>query len=209
MVTVADPSFQLVHSPGGTYHLIRDVPQSAAIAVVPTGGRHEPVDDRFQMLVAQSQVTPGLHVETGGIDIHVKTAALVHFHVTQVKHPADLLQFPQSGFTDQDRTEQLEGVVAAQAAVRHELPMRTGGMVITFHRNLDAGFLELACKPFTGTVVGLDLDTELAVESIVQRSCRRMDIRTVPTLIHPAQGIHHKTVIAVGYHSCDFRAGNT
>ena len=56
--------------------------------------------------------------------------------------------------------------------------MRTGGMVITFHHNLDTGLPELACEPFTGAVVSLDLDTELAGESIIQCSCRRMDIQT-------------------------------
>ena len=140
--------------------------------------------------------------------MHVKPAALVHFHVTQLKHPADLLQFPQAGFTDQDRTDQLEGVVAVQAAVRHELPMRTGGMVITFHRHCDPGFPELACEPFTGTVVSLDLDTELAVESVIQCGCCRMDVQTALTFPHPAQGVHHETVIAVGHHPRDIRTGN-
>ena len=142
--------------------------QSLAIVVIPAGCRHKLVDDRFQMFVTQGQVTPGLHAETGGIDMHVKPAAPVHFHVTQVKHPADLLQFPQAGFADQYRTDQFESVVTAYTAVRHELPMRTGGMVVAFYRNLDTGFPELACEPFTGTVVGLDLDTELAVESIIK-----------------------------------------
>ena len=140
--------------------------------------------------------------------MHVKPAALVHFHVTQVKHPADLLQFPQAGFTDQDRTDQLECVVTVQAAVRHELPMRTGGMVITFHHNLYPGLPELTCEPFTGAVISLDLDTELAVESVIQRCCRRMDVQTALAFPHPAQGVHHETVIAVGHHPCDFRAGN-
>ena len=53
--------------------------------------RDRPVDDRFQVLVAQGQVTPGFHVETGGIDMYVKPAAPVHLPVTQVEHPADLL----------------------------------------------------------------------------------------------------------------------
>ena len=44
-------------------------------------------------IVAQGQVAPGLHAETGGIDMHVKPAAPVHLHITQLKHPADLLQF--------------------------------------------------------------------------------------------------------------------
>jgi len=86
--------------------------------------------------------------------------------------------------------------------------MRTGGMVITFHHNLDTGLPELACEPFTGAVVSLDLDTELAGESIIQCSCRRMDIQTALTFIHPAQGVHDKTVITVGHHPCDFRTGN-
>ena len=67
--------------------------QPTAIVVVPAGCRHEPVDDRFQVFVAQGQVAPGLHAETGGIDMHVKPAAPVHLHITQLKHPADLLQF--------------------------------------------------------------------------------------------------------------------
>ena len=78
------------------------------------------------MLVVQGQVTSGLHAETGGIDMHMKPAAPVHLHLTQVKHPADLLQFPQAGFTDQYRTDQLESVVTAYTAVRHELPIWTG-----------------------------------------------------------------------------------
>ena len=114
MVAVADPSFQLLHRPGRTYHPVRYMTQSLAIVVVPAGCRHKLVDDRFQMFVTQGQVTPGLHAEAGGIDMHVKPAALVHLHVTQVKHPADLLQFPQAGFTDQDRTDQFEGIVAVQ-----------------------------------------------------------------------------------------------
>ena len=182
--------------------------QSLAIVVIPAGCRHEPVDDRFQMFVTQGQVTPGRHAETGGIDMHVKPAALVHLHLTQVKHPADLLQLPQAGFADQYRTDQLESVVAAYTVVRHKLPIRTSGMVIAFHHNLDTGLPEFACEPFTGAVVGLDLDTELAVESIVQRRCHRMDIRTALTFPHPAQGVHYKTVIAVGHHPGDFRTGN-
>jgi len=67
--------------------------QATAIVVVPAGCRYEPVDDRFQVLVAQGQVTPGFHAETGGIDMYMKPAAPVHLHVTQVKHPAALLQF--------------------------------------------------------------------------------------------------------------------
>ena len=67
--------FQVVHRPGGTYHPVRDMTQATAIVVVPTGCRHEPVDDRFQVLVAQGQVTPGFHAETGGIDMHMKLAA--------------------------------------------------------------------------------------------------------------------------------------
>jgi len=140
--------------------------------------------------------------------MYVKPAAPVHLHVTQVEHPADLLQFPQAGFTDQDRTDQLEGVVTAYTAVRHELPIRTGAMVIAFHHNLDPRLPELAREPFTGAVVGLDLDTELAVESIVQHRCHRMDTQTVLTFPHPAQGVHYKTVITIGHHSGDFRAGN-
>ena len=110
MVTVTDPSFQLVHHPGGTYHPVRDMTQATAIVVVPAGCRYEPVDDRFQVLVAQGQVTPGFHAETGGIDMYMKPAAPVHLHVTQVEHQADLLQFPQAGFADQYRTDQLECV---------------------------------------------------------------------------------------------------
>ena len=118
--------------------------------------------------------------------MYVKPAAVVHLHPTQLKHPADLLQLPQAGFTDQYRTDQLEGVVAVQTAVRHELPVWTGGMVIAFHRNLDPGLPELACEPFTGTVVRLDLDTELAVESIIQCGCHRMDVQTALAFPHPA-----------------------
>ena len=81
-------------------------------------------------------------------------------------------------------------------------------MVVAFHRNLDAGLPELACEPFTGTVVGLDLDTELAVESVIRCGCRRMDIQTLLTFPHPAQGVHYKAVIAVGHHSRNFRTGN-
>ena len=80
-------------------------------------------------------------------------------------------------------------------------------MVIAFHHNLDPRLPELAREPFTGAVVGLDLDTELAVESIIQRGCRRMGIRTVLTFPHPAQGVHYETVIAVGHHPGDFRTG--
>jgi len=209
MVTVADPAFQIVHRPGGTYHPVRDMAQSTAIVVIPAGCRHELVDDRFQMFVTQGQVTPGLHAETGGIDMHVKPAAPVHFHVTQVEHPADLLQLPQPCFADKDRTDQLEGVVSVYTAVRHEFPMRTGGMVVTFHRNLDIGLPELACEPFTGAVVSLDLDTELAVESVIRCGCQRLNIRTALTFPHPAQGIHYKAVVSVGHHSRDFRTGNT
>ena len=66
--------------------------QSLAIVVIPAGCRHEPVDDRFQMFVTQGQVTPGRHAETGGIDMHVKPAALVHLHLTQVKHQTAAIQ---------------------------------------------------------------------------------------------------------------------
>ena len=94
MVTVADPAFQLVRRPGGTYHPVRNMAHSTAVVVVLAGCRHEPVDDRFQGLVAQGQVMPGLHAETGGIDMHVKSAAPVHLNITQLKHPADPLLFP-------------------------------------------------------------------------------------------------------------------
>ena len=35
-----------------------------------------------------------------------------------------------------------------------------------------------------------------------------MSIRTALTFPHPAQGVHYKTVIAVGHHPGDFRTGN-
>ncbi len=108
-------------------------------------------------------------------------AALVHLRITRVKRPTDLLQFPQPRFADQNRADRLEGVATAQTAARHELPMRTDGMVMIFYHNLDPGLPGLGCEPFTGTVIGLDLDTELAVESVIQRGCRRMDIQTALT----------------------------
>ena len=81
-------------------------------------------------------------------------------------------------------------------------------MIVAFHHNLDPRLPELAREPFTGAVVGLDLDTELTVESVIRCGCRRMSIRTALTFPHPAQGVHYKTVIAVGHHPGDFRTGN-
>ena len=85
--------------------------QTFAVSVVPACSRHKGINQVLKVLVGQSQISLGIHVEARRIQMDMQPATVVYFGIAEVEHPADLLQLFQSGFADQYRAEQLEGIV--------------------------------------------------------------------------------------------------
>lgn len=131
--------------------------QAFAVAVIPAGARHERINERFDMLIRQSQILPCVDAEIGSVHMDMETAALVHFDIAGIQHPAYGFQFLQAFLADQYRTDQFECIPALEAAVGHQLPVSPCIMIVAFHDHMDSSVPEFSGKPLAGTVVGFDL----------------------------------------------------
>ena len=138
--------------------------------------------------------------------MNVKSAAIVHLDVAKVENPAHLFQLIESAFTVEDWANQLEGVVAREAAVGHQFPMvGVVGVVVALHLHPNPCCVEFARQPFTCAIVGFYFNPKAAVESVVYLWCDgggSLCCHVGHTLHHALVYILHEAIIAVGNQVC-------
>lgn len=122
---------QAVYRPYRFDSLVGNTGEGFAVGIVPACPWHKGINQVFEMLVGQSQILPGVQIETSRIHMDMEPATVIHFCITDVKHPAYRFQLFQAILTHQYRADQLESIISLQAAVRHQLPMIPGRVVIT------------------------------------------------------------------------------
>ena len=159
------------------------------------------------MLVGQSQILPGVQIETSRIHMDMEPATVIHFCITDVKHPAYRFQLFQAILTHQYRADQLESIISLQAAVRHQLPMIPGRVVITLNGNMDTGLPQFACQSFHITVIGFNLNTELVGEGVIhQGGCCPVQQDSTFSFKHFLLNIIYKTIVATCHQIGNFPA---
>jgi hypothetical protein len=188
---------QAVYRPYRFDSLVGNTGEGFAVGIVPACPWHKGINQVFEMLVGQSQILPGVQIETSRIHMDMEPATVIHFCITDVKHPAYRFQLFQAILTHQYRADQLESIISLQAAVRHQLPMIPGRVIITLNGNMDAGLPQFACQSFHITVIGFNLNTELVGEGVIhQGGCCPVQQDSTFSFKHFLLNIIYKTIVA-------------
>ena len=188
---------QAVYRPYRFDSLVGNTGEGFAVGIVPACPWHKGINQVFEMLVGQSQILPGVQIETSRIHMDMEPATVIHFCITDVKHPAYRFQLFQAILTHQYRADQLESIISLQAAVCHEFPMIPGRVVIPLNGNSDTGLSQFACQSFHITVIGFNLNAELVGEGIIHQD-RYNSVLQNSTLSfkHFLLNVIYKTIVA-------------
>ena len=87
---------QAVYRPYRFDSLVGNTGEGFAVGIVPACPWHKGINQVFEMLVGQSQILPGVQIETSRIHMDMEPATVIHFCITDVKHPAYRFQLFQA-----------------------------------------------------------------------------------------------------------------
>ena len=96
---------QAVYRPYRFDSLVGNTGEGFAVGIVPACPWHKGINQVFEMLVGQSQILPGVQIETSRIHMDMEPATVIHFCITDVKHPAYRFQLFQAILTHQYRAD--------------------------------------------------------------------------------------------------------